>query len=324
MKNSVRHLLDWFDRRGRRLPWRETRDPYAILVSEIMLQQTQVSRVVPYFRTWLERFPDWAALAAAPTAEVLRLWSGLGYNRRALMLQEAARTVARDGVPTTEDGWRTLKGLGAYTAAAVTLFSTGRRTVPIDTNLRRVGGRLGLGKPFPAPADDPAIRLFLEPWLRATRRPADLVQALFDLASLVCAKTPRCPDCPVRAACRAEPLFRAGRVTIPRRSVRRATERHHADKPHPDRIYRGRILRLVTTEGSVPVAGLGARIDPGFRPDRDAAWLDAMLARLIADGLLRRTRGRLHLPATPPPRPPGSRLGAPRKKKKKTPLKHLD
>lgn len=307
MQDLERLLLEWFDREGRRLPWRETRDPYAILVSEIMLQQTQVSRVVPYFRAWLERFPDWAALAAAPTAEVLRAWSGLGYNRRALMLQEAARTVVRQGVPTTEDGWRALKGLGPYTAAAVTLFATGQPTVPIDTNLRRVGGRLGLGKPFPDPADDPAIRRCLAPWLRATRRPADLVQALFDLASRLCTKTPRCAECPVQAACRAASLFREGRVAIPRRSVRRANERHHADKPYPDRIYRGRILRLVTTEGVVPVAGLGPRIDPGFQPDRDTAWLEAMLARLIADGLLRRARGHLRLPATPAPRLPRSR-----------------
>ena len=273
-------------------------DPYAILVSEIMLQQTQVTQVLSHYRSWLERFPDWAALAAAPPAEVIREWSGLGYNRRALMLQEVARAVVRDGVPATEDGWRALKGIGPYTAAAVTLFSTGRPTVPVDTNIRRAGGRLLLGDPFPQPEADDRLRPALARFLAATRRPAAIIQALFDLASLVCRKTPDCPACPLRTCCPSAAAFRAGAVPIPRRSVPRANERRHAGKPFPDRIYRGRILRLVADGGETALRDLGPRIDPGFVPARDAGWLKAMVERLVHDGLLTHHRGRLSLPRT--------------------------
>ncbi|NLI76817.1 MAG: A/G-specific adenine glycosylase [Candidatus Riflebacteria bacterium] len=273
-------------------------DPYAILVSEIMLQQTQVDRVIPFYRRWLERFPGWTALAEAPPAEVIRQWSGLGYNRRALMLQGVARAVVRDGVPATEEGWRALKGIGPYTAAAVTLFSTGRRTVPVDTNIRRAGGRLLLGEPFPLPAGDDRLRPALQRLLAGAARPADLVQALFDLASLVCRKTPLCPGCPLRAACPAEPRFRSGGVAVPRRSVPRSNERRHAGKTHPDRIYRGRILRLAGEEEGIALRDLGPRIDPGFVPVRDNAWLKAMVDRLVDDGLLTNHRGRLSLPRT--------------------------
>lgn len=273
-------------------------DPYAILVSEIMLQQTQVTRVLPHYRCWLERFPDWAALAGAPPAEVIREWSGLGYNRRALMLQEVARAVVRDGIPATEEGWRALKGIGPYTAAAVTLFSTGRPTLPVDTNIRRAGGRLLLGEPFPQPAADDRLRPALGRLLAATRRPAAIVQALFDLASLVCRKTPDCPACPVQTCCPAAAAFRAGAVAIPRQSVPRASERRHADKPFPDRIYRGRILRLAADGEAIALRDLGPRIDPGFVPARDAAWVRAMVDRLVRDGLLTHHRGRLSLPRT--------------------------
>ena len=120
-------LLAWYREHGRDLPWRRTRDPYAILVSEVMLQQTQASRVVPRYLAWLERWPTAEALAAASTADVIRAWQGLGYNRRALNLQRAARQVARDGWPgdLTE-----LPGVGPYTAAAVACFSLGRPVLP--------------------------------------------------------------------------------------------------------------------------------------------------------------------------------------------------
>src|SRR5262245_28562587 len=134
---DVEALLDWYARVRRPLPWRATRDPYAILVSEVMLQQTQAARVVPYYERWLERFPDAPALARAPTRDVLAAWSGLGYNRRALALQEAARHVEREGWPPVER-LTDLPGVGPYTAAALASFAWDAPLPAIDTNARRV------------------------------------------------------------------------------------------------------------------------------------------------------------------------------------------
>src|SRR5919199_4820353 len=135
---DVGALLDWYARARRPLPWRSTRDPYALLVSEVMLQQTQAARVVPYYEAFLARFPDAAALARATPADVLTVWSGLGYNRRALALHAAARIVAERGWP---DDLTELPGVGAYTAAAVGSFAWDRQEGAIDTNVRRVLAR---------------------------------------------------------------------------------------------------------------------------------------------------------------------------------------
>ena len=168
-------LQNWFIEHGRDLPWRRTRDPYAILVSEVMLQQTQAARVVPRYLAWLERWPTVETLARAPAAEVLRAWQGLGYNRRALNLQRAARDVAANGWP---DDLTTLPGVGPYTADAVACFAFGRPVLPVDVNVRRVLERTG----------------------------ADFhhtcAQALMDLGATVCiARVPRCGECPLAEAC---------------------------------------------------------------------------------------------------------------------------
>jgi A/G-specific adenine glycosylase len=182
-------LLDWYRRSGRDLPWRRTRDPYAILVSEVMLQQTQASRVVPRWQAWLERWPSVDALAAAPTVDVLREWQGLGYNRRALSLQLAARVVAERGWP---DDLTELPGVGPYTAAAVACFAFGREALPVDVNVRRVQERTG------------------------ERFDHECAQALMDLGATVCiARVPRCGECPLASDCpsrgrRFEPLRKQG------------------------------------------------------------------------------------------------------------------
>jgi A/G-specific adenine glycosylase len=182
-------LLAWFSQNGRDLPWRKTSDPYAILVSEVMSQQTQVERVVPRWRRWLERWPTVEVLAAAPAAEVIREWQGLGYNRRALALHRAAQHVAAHGWPAdlTE-----LPGVGRYTADAVACFAFGRPVLPVDVNVRRVSERTG--RSFtPAAA-----------------------QALMDLGKSVClARVPRCGACPLARGCpsrgrRFEPRRRQG------------------------------------------------------------------------------------------------------------------
>ena len=168
-------LLAWFSANERDLPWRKTRDPYAILVSEVMLQQTQVERVAPRYIGWLERWPSVEALAAARTTDVLREWQGLGYNRRALNLQRAATFIASRGWPTdlTE-----LPGVGAYTAAAIRNFAFGEDVLPVDTNVRRVQERTGH-------AFGP-----------------ESAQALMDLGATVClARVPRCGVCPLAVHC---------------------------------------------------------------------------------------------------------------------------
>ena len=182
-------LLRWFAVQGRDLPWRRTRDPYSILVSEVMLQQTQVARVVPRYLEWLERWPTAEALAAAPAADVLRAWQGLGYNRRALNLQRAAREVAAHGWPKDLTA---LPGVGPYTAAALSCFAFGRPVLPVDVNVRRVQERTG------------------------ERFDHECAQALMDLGATIClARVPRCGECPLAVACpsrgrRYEPLRKQG------------------------------------------------------------------------------------------------------------------
>ena len=182
-------LFAWFAQHGRDLPWRKTRDPYAILVSEVMSQQTQVERVVPRWQRWLERWPTVEALAAAPAADVIREWQGLGYNRRALALHRAAQQVAAHGWP---EDLTELPGVGRYTADAVACFAFGRPVLPVDVNVRRVSERTGHSF-SPAAA-----------------------QVLMDLGKTVClARIPRCGVCPLAAACpsrgrRFEPSRRQG------------------------------------------------------------------------------------------------------------------
>jgi A/G-specific adenine glycosylase len=182
-------LLDWYRRNSRDLPWRKTRDPYAILVSEVMAQQTQVERVVPRWERWLERWPTIDALAAASRAEVITEWQGLGYNRRALNLHRAAQHIAAHGWPDDLTG---LPGIGRYTADAVGCFAFGRDVLPEDVNVRRVTDRTGV-----------------------TFSPA-AAQALMDLGATVClARIPRCGICPLAEGCpsrgrRYEPLRKQG------------------------------------------------------------------------------------------------------------------
>ena len=289
-------LLRWYRTHGRDLPWRKTRDPYRILVSEIMLQQTQVDRVVDFYQRWLKQFPTWKALSRASNADVIHAWAGLGYNRRALTLRDVARHIVEHGVPTTEAGWIAIKGIGPYTAAAVSAFAQHRRTLPIDTNIRRVLGRLLLGKTFPTLADDDAIRSNAEHFLPHRSAYYDVPQAIFDLATTVCTKNPACGSCPMRRDCKAAELFLAGNVEIPKRSVAAPAERRHRNKPFPDRIYRGRILKLIREWGQVGLRAFYLHIDPDFNNALDQTWMQAMIDRLIADGLLCRVGKTLSLP----------------------------
>ena len=205
-------LLAWYAEHGRNLPWRSTRDPYAILVSEVMLQQTQAARVAPRWLAWLERWPTPQALASAPTADVIREWQGLGYNRRAITLQRAAQVVAEYGWP---DDLTELPGVGPYTAAAVGCFSFGHDLLPVDVNVRRVQERTG--EPFDHTCS----------------------QALMDLGATICiARVPRCDACPLADACpsrgrRYEPLRKQSRFEGSFRQRRALTLRLVAESPRP-------------------------------------------------------------------------------------------
>jgi A/G-specific adenine glycosylase len=208
-------LLAWYAAHGRDLPWRQTRDPYAILVSEVMLQQTQVERVVPRYVDWLERWPTAEALAAAPPADVIRAWQGLGYNRRGLNLLRAAQHIAAHGWP---DDLTQLPGVGPYTAAAVANFTLGRDVLPVDTNVRRVQERTD------------------------HRFGARTAQALMDLGATVClARVPRCGICPLAEGCpsrgrRYEPLRKQSRFegSFRQRRARALRSILAGEQPHDD------------------------------------------------------------------------------------------
>lgn len=290
-------LLSWYQQHGRKLPWRETRLPYAIVVSELMLQQTQVSRVIDFYHRWLAKFPDWQALAKAGNAEVIEAWAGLGYNRRGLMLRDMARQVVEQGEPTTEEGWRSLKGIGPYTAAAVSAFALKQRSLPIDTNIRRVLARVLLGIPYPELSDDDLIRKAFDQFLPTEGNFYDVPQALFDLATMFCTKTPACAVCPLKDQCLAAPKFLAGEVATPVRMTKKAKEKMHRDKQYPDRIYRGRILKFVREhKEDASIRSVGSCVDATFDAALDQAWLEAMVGRLVKDGLLARQGDFLTLP----------------------------
>jgi A/G-specific adenine glycosylase len=235
-------LLDWYARVQRPLPWRATRDPYALLVSEVMLQQTQAARVVPYYEAFLARFPDPAALAAAPPRAVLAAWSGLGYNRRALALQAAARVVATRGWP---DDLTELPGVGPYTAAAVGSFAWDRPRAAVDTNARRVIGRFDGVERRPAELAARAAELI------PPGRAAAFNQAMMELGATVCRpRAPRCDECPLRHGCAAR---RAGGPAAP--APRRGAERFE----DTDRWARGRILAALVAGEPLPAAVRGPR-----------------------------------------------------------------
>jgi A/G-specific adenine glycosylase len=194
-------LLLWYGAEGRSLPWRATSDPYAILVSETMLQQTQAGRVEPYYREFMARFPDVTSLATAPFAEVVRSWSGLGYNNRALRLHQAAKVIADRGWPDNVEQLENLPGVGGYTARALAVFAFGRRDAAVDTNLKRVLSRW-YGEALSGTALHRAA---------LTALADDAVswnQAMMDLGATICRpRRPDCDRCPVEPWCTGPEVY---------------------------------------------------------------------------------------------------------------------
>jgi A/G-specific adenine glycosylase len=236
MADLERLLLDWYAVEGRDLPWRRTRDPYAILVSEVMLQQTQVERVVPRYLRWVKRWPTAKSLAAAPRSEVIREWQGLGYNRRAVNLHRAAERSAKTGWP---DDLTELPGVGRYTADAVARFAMEADVLPVDVNVARVlertGGRFGSGS----------------------------AHALMDLGATVClARVPRCGACTLAEECpsrgqRYEPLRKQGRFEGSFRQLRAQTLRLVAERARPAADLDGEAVAALARDGLV-------RLDDGL------------------------------------------------------------
>jgi len=217
----ARRLLAWYDGARRELPWRalpgEVPDPYRVWLAEIMLQQTTVATVIPYYERFLARFPDMAALAKAPLDDVLHAWQGLGYYARGRHLHACARTVCRDHegrLPDDEAGLRALPGIGAYTAAAVAAIAFGRKAMPVDGNVERVMSRL-FAVSDPLPRVKPLLG-GLAAGFASRHRPGDFAQAVMDLGATVCTpRSPRCDLCPWRRDCRAHALGIA--ADLPRR-----------------------------------------------------------------------------------------------------------
>ena len=222
-------LLEWFDRHGRHdLPWQVERTPYRVWLSEVMLQQTQVGTVIPYFQRYVARFPDLASLADASIDDVLHLWSGLGYYARARNLKRAARLLLADHdgrFPDTIEGWLALPGIGRSTAGAILAQSTGQRQAILDGNVKRVLARWFAIGGWPGEAAVLAELWRASEAVTPAGRAADYTQAIMDLGATLCTRTrPRCDACPVRAGCRAHA---SGQVaTLPGRRPPRAARRH--------------------------------------------------------------------------------------------------
>lgn len=281
-----RDLLAWYATQGRQLGWRETRDPYAILVSEIMLQQTQAARVEPAWRAFLDRFPTVSALADAPLADVLTAWRGLGYNRRAVSLHRCAVAIVERhsaAVPDDLAALRALPGIGEYTARAVLVFAFDRRAAPVDTNIARVLARVVAGRPL---SRSQAQRIADE--LVPVEDPTTWSHALMDLGARVCtARSPECGGCPVVAACAWQ-----GRGADP------AAAGAHRPRPQgrfagSDRFHRGRLVDALragpVARAELPTAAMGS-----------APMAERIAAALVADGLAEWAGDTLRLPGSIP------------------------
>jgi A/G-specific adenine glycosylase len=267
-------VLAWFASRSRAYPWRGTRDPYRVWVSEIMLQQTQAARVAPAFEAFVRRFPSVTSLAAASRREVLRAWDGLGYHRRAVALSEGARIVVRDHggqLPADPAALRGLPGVGPYTSAAVASIAFGMPVAAVDTNVRRVVARVHLG----IEADDASPREVAElsnAWLDP-RDPGRWNQALMDLGREVCRPRPRCERCPLATGCR---FVAAG---LPVRPARRRQGPFRGST----REVRGAIVLALRTHESLSIGRLIA--ETGFEKERVAPAVSALAGEgIVAAG----------------------------------------
>lgn len=280
-------VLAWFDEAGRDLPWRTDPHPWRVMVSEFMLQQTPVARVLPVFEAWMDRWPTPTTLAADSPGEAVRAWGKLGYPRRALRLHTSATAMVErhhGEVPTDINQLRALPGVGDYTAAAVASFAFGQRHVVLDTNVRRLFARAAQGVEFPADSLTAAERE-LAAGLLPGRDAHRWAAATMELGALVCtAKSPRCGGCPIADRCAWNLAGRPAHAGPPRRGQAYAGT---------DRQVRGRLLDVLrASESAVTRAELDAAWDD---PVSDPGQRERCLASLLADGLIHETQGMYQL-----------------------------
>jgi A/G-specific adenine glycosylase len=286
LRDVRRRLLAWYGREHRDFPWRTTRDPYAVLVSEVMLQQTQAARIAERFPRFMARFPTVEALAAAPSADVLAEWAGLGYNRRALALQGAAAAVVERGWPPDVEGLEALPGVGPYTARAIASLAFGRPAGVVDTNVRR-----WLVRRFRATDTPRALQSLADDLatIEADDAAAEWTHATMEFGAAVCRpRAPRCDACPIAAGCPSRDA--AATVRVPRQARLRGS----------DRAYRGAVVRaLADADGhALPMGELRHRTaDARIGPALDDGGWDRILSALEVDGLVHRRRGLVRLGA---------------------------
>lgn len=278
-------LLAWYDRDHRSFPWRGLTDPYAVLVSEVMLQQTQASRISERFPRFIARFPTAEALAAAPATELLAEWNGLGYNRRALALQRAAKAVVADGWPDTVNGLQRLPGIGPYTARAVASLAFGTPVGVVDTNVRRwLIRRLAVAdalRPLQHAADALATAA-------PDGRAADWTHATMEFGASVCrSRAPRCDACPIAAGCPSRGT--AARVPVTRQGPMVGS----------DRAVRGAVVRVLASRDGAGLAEAELRHDVAAEPAVGLALDDERWGRVLdalsRDGLVHRAEGVVRL-----------------------------
>ena len=318
-----RRLDEWYMHASRDLPWRRTRDPYHTLVAEFMLQQTGVARVSPAYEAFLERFPTVQALANASAGDVIRAWSGLGYNRRAINLQRAARAIVENHggtVPSDPATLQKLPGVGPYTAAAIACFAFQRPVAVMDTNIRRVLGRVILGRKDIDAATGWRLAESIVP--ESGAEASSWHQALMDLGATVCfARRPTCGACPVNNLCAGRPML----TGVASKGVGNDAPPSNPARPHPpdntvldrqyatflygeapasrvaerrspssygwvgtSRYYRGRIVEALRRHpaGAMMFDELGPLARDDYTPAEHAEWLRGLLAGLERDGLV--------------------------------------
>jgi A/G-specific adenine glycosylase len=303
-------LLHWYAAEQRDLPWRTTNDPYAILVSEVMLQQTQVDRVLPKYQQFLATFPTLVDLAVASTAEVISVWVPLGYNRRAVSLQAIARQVLSDyggQIPDTIDELLKLKGVGRYTAGAIACFAYHKQVATVDTNIRRVLHRVFIGLEQPQPRLNDAQMLTVAEQVLPPGEAYNWNQALMDLGATICtSNNPNCISCPLQHSCSAftemsqHSLFPSGSVLRQLRKVAEKKKGYQTTQPFTstNRYFRGRIvalLRALPTNKRILLADLGPQLKPTFSAE-DLPWLQKIIDGLTKDGLVDRAEDGVKLP----------------------------
>ncbi len=298
----VGSLLDWYARHKRTLPWRDLphedldHKAYLVLVSEVMLQQTQVSRVIILYKKFIQEFPTIRALAKATNAQILIAWRGLGYNSRALRLRDAAKTVVEEfdgAIPRTLEGLMAIKGIGHYTAAAILNFAFSQAEPCLDTNIRRIVHRVFDGPETPEgewPVSDKALLPKDEALVAAMpkKRAAELPAILMDFGSAVCTKrSPDCQACPLKEICRS-----AFKVPTPVQGVRQAKilkepGRIIGGKFTPNRLVRGRIVEALRDHPKgLATSALGPYAASDWNPVEHLSWLEEILEKLIRDDVI--------------------------------------